>query len=290
MNPTVGVWGCGVVGSNTAKLFERTCNLLLYDKYKKGTWCSPEELVIKSDFIFICLPTPMQETGEIDLSFLDSTMGEIDYLARHSRNNKPIVIIRSTSVSGSSDHCAELCTALEIAFVPEFLTEVNPWEDTLRATRIVIGSNNTLTFFTIRSLFQFAYRHEEMEYIQMSRSEAEMYKYACNYFLAMQVLAANELYFICDKLGIDYQKIQEHFHYDIRIGSFTKVPGTDGDFGVGKKCLPKDIAALAHLAKKAGYDPKLLQSAIDLNDKVRKNKDWLRIKGAVSSCGFEEDN
>ena len=288
MKPTIGIWGCGVVGGTTAKLFEPECNLLKYDKYKEGNWHTPEELVVKSDFIFVCLPTPMKETGEIDLSFLDITMREIDYFVRHRRHTKPIVIIRSTSVSGSSDYYAEQCTALEVAFVPEFLTENNDWEDTLRATRIVIGTNNPLTFFTIKSLFRIAYKCREIEYIHMSRSEAEMYKYACNYFLAMQVLAANELYFICKKLGINYQKIQEHLYHDKRIGSFTEVPGHDGDFGVGGKCFVKDINALAHLAKKHGYDPKLLQSAIDLNERVRKNKDWLSVPGAVSIVNLKK--
>ena len=240
MKPTVGVWGCGVVGGNTAKLFkyrsDNEVEVLMYDKYKNGNWVTPEEMVLLSDFIFICLPTPMKDSGEIDLSYIDAAIGEIDRLAHQMRNNKPIVIIRSTSVSGSSDQYAEICPHLEIAFMPEFLTEANPWEDTLNATRVVIGTSNTLTFFTIRSLFWLVYG-TKVEYIPMTRSEAEMYKYACNYLLSMSVLAANELYFICKAVGIDYQVIQKNLKYDSRIGTFTVVPGPDGDFGVGGKCL-----------------------------------------------------
>ena len=291
MKPTVGVWGCGVVGGNTAKLFkersDHAVQVLRYDKYKNGNWATPEELVLLSDFIFICLPTPMKDTGEIDLSYIDAAIGEIDRLAHQLRNNKPVVIIRSTSVSGSSDQYAEICPHLEIAFMPEFLTEAHPWEDTLNATRVVIGTSNTLTFFTIRSLFQLVYG-KSVEYVSMTRSEAEMYKYACNYLLSMSVLAANELYFICKAVGIDYQVIQKNLKYDSRIGSFTVVPGPDGDFGVGGKCFVKDINALAHLAKVHGYTPDLLDMAIDFNLRIRTNYDWLEIPGAVTDCSFKE--
>lgn len=291
MKPTVGVIGCGIVGGNTARLFSELgagkINVLMYDKYKKGEWNTLEEIVFKSDFIFICLPTPMKDSGGIDLSFIDATMEQIDLLSSQMRNNKPIVIIRSTSVSGSSDTYAEMFPHLEVAFVPEFLTETSPWEDTLRATRVVIGAENTLTFFTIKSLFSLVYG-DKVIYIEMSRAEAEMYKYACNYLLSMSVLAANELYFICEAVGVDYQTIQKNLQYDKRIGSFTKVPGHDGDFGVGGKCFPKDINALAHLATTAGYDPTFLYAAIDLNMRVRKNHDWLEIPGAVTNCTYEE--
>jgi UDPglucose 6-dehydrogenase len=291
MKPTVGIIGCGIVGGNTARLFKELgadkVNVLMYDKYKQGDWNILEEIVIKSDFIFICLPTPMKPSGGIDLSFIDTTMEHLDELAHQLRNNRPIVIIRSTSVSGSSDTYAEACPHLEVAFVPEFLTEASPWEDTIHATRVVIGSENTLTFFTIKSLFSLVYG-DKVTYIEMSRAEAEMYKYACNYLLSMSVLAANELYFICKAVDVDYQVIQRNLQYDKRIGTFTKVPGHDGDFGVGGKCFPKDINALAHLATMAGYDPEFLYAAIDLNMRVRKNKDWLEIPGAVSDCTYDE--
>lgn len=56
---------------------------------------------------------------------------------------------------------------------------------------------------------------------------------------------------------------------------------------VTHNCLPKDSHALAHKSEQKGYDPLMLKAALELNDRVRKNKDWLSIKGAVSSCGFE---
>jgi len=287
MKPIVGVWGCGVVGSNTANLFERLAdarvNVLKYDKYKEGTWDSPDHLIDNSDFIFVCLPTPMKSTGEIDLSYIDCCLCEI--ADRLPKRNHKIIIIRSTSVSGSSDKFADKYSSLNITFVPEFLTEKDPWQDTVHATRVVIGATDPVTFFTIKSLFYLAYG-DQVDYIHMTRSEAEMYKYVCNTLLAMSVMAANEIFFICTFLGINYQKIQENLRYDHRISKFTQVPGSDGDFGIGGKCFPKDIAALAHLAQENGYEPKLLNEAISMNLRIRKKKDWLEIPGAVSDCTF----
>lgn len=281
----VGIIGHGVVGKNTGKIFSSSPNdirLLKYDKFKHGIWDSIEEISAVCDFIFVCLPTPMSSAGQIDLTYIENTLAN---MASHIGSNKPIIIIRSTAVSGSCDKYAAFFSNLNIAFVPEFLTEKNPWEDTVNATRIVIGTDSIAIFFAIKSLFEIFYKNS-IQYIHMSRSEAEMYKYACNYMLSMSVLAANELYFICQAAGIDYSIIQQNLIYDKRIGSFTVVPGYDGDYGVGGKCFPKDVAALAYLAKEKGYSPEFLEKAIEFNLRIRTHHDWLEIPGAISNCKF----
>lgn len=281
----VGVVGHGVVGENTARIFEGLAQVLRYDKFKHGVWDSIASISSQCDFIFICLPTPMSnKTGQIDLSYIEATLLDI---SNHVLHNKPIVIIRSTSVSGSCDKYALAFPSLSIAFVPEFLTEKNPWEDTLNASRVVIGANSVSVFFAIRGLFDMFY-NGSVPYIHMSMAEAEMYKYACNYMLSMSVLAANELYFICQAAGINYGIIQQNLTYDKRIGSFTIVPGPDGHYGIGGKCFPKDICALSFLAKEHGYNPEFLDKAIDFNLQIRSNHDWLVIPGAVSDCQYQE--
>ena len=286
----IGIIGYGVVGENTGLLFAdipdpKQIKILKYDKYKTGRWNTIKE-ISSCDFIFICLPTPMGDHGRIDLTYIDGALEEINSFCR---GNRPIVIIRSTSVSGSSDIYAQKYKAFEIAFVPEFLTEKNPWNDTKNATRLVIGANSISVFFAIKSLFQIYYQ-DRIHYIHLTREEAEMYKYACNYLLSMSVLSANELYFICQSVGIDYQKIQENLKHDKRIGSFTQVPGHDGDFGIGGKCFPKDISALYALAKENDYNAEFLKTAIDFNLKIRKRHDWLDIAGAISGNKYNPEN
>jgi len=289
---TIGVWGCGIVGGNTARLFDECSKekvkVLRYDKYKIGEWVPPEDLVLQSDIIFLCLPTPMNREGDINLSYIDLALQEIsDYLKNNSLHSGKIIIIRSTIVPGSSDMFSDKYFNLNIVVIPEFLTEANSWQDILNTNRIVIGTPDRIAFFVIEALYKLVY--DKVDYIYMKRKEAELYKYACNFLLAMSVLAANELYFICKSLGIDYSVIQGNLKYDRRIGTHTLVPGPDRDVGIGGKCLPKDLYALACLAQSKGYNPTFIDAGIALNERIRKNRDWINIPGAVSSCAFEEE-
>lgn len=244
----IGVVGCGIVGGNTARLFEEkaseTVTVLKYDKYKTGEWVTMAELVDRSEIIFVCLPTPMKDNGSIDLEYVHGTLSEIDHYIGRKEKPDRIIVIRSTIIPGSTKMLRQMFPQLDIAVVPEFLTESNPWKDTLNATRIVIGTPDYFSYLKVESLFRLAYG-SSVDYIAMSATEAEMYKYACNYFLAMSVLAANELYNICQAFDIDYESIQQYLKYDRRIGSFTQVPGPDGDWGIGGKCVKGDVKVIA---------------------------------------------
>ena len=109
-----------------------------------------------------------------------------------------------------------------------------------------------------------------------------MVKYFTNCFLATKVSFANEIYQICEKLDIDYDKVVEYAKYDERIGySHLNVPGPDGDFGFGGHCFPKDLNALISLAEKQGLglNVNVLRATLETNNKVRKNRDWEQQKG-----------
>jgi UDPglucose 6-dehydrogenase len=102
-----------------------------------------------------------------------------------------------------------------------------------------------------------------------------MVKYFVNCFLATKVSFANEMKQICDKIDIDYDKVVEYATYDERLGkSHWAVPGPDGDYGFGGHCLPKDISAIV-----SEFGSDLLKSVLGVNDKVRKNRDWEKMKG-----------
>ena len=269
------------------------CQLLTKLEYKfKNKYKSfKKDLLKNSDFIFLCLPTPMKITGEISLQYIEESLQEINNNYNILKENL-ILIIRSTSVSGSSDFFAKKYPKLNIAFCPEFLTEKNSNLDSLNTNRIIIGADNNNTYEKIKELFKMAYdnrANSQPDYIYLNRSEAETYKYLCNCFLASQVMVANEIYFICKKINIDYDKLRKILFYDKRIGTFTQVPGHDGDYGIGGKCFPKDMNAFIHLAKKNGYNPLILETMMNINDRIRLNKDWLNINGAVENKIFEED-
>ena len=111
-----------------------------------------------------------------------------------------------------------------------------------------------------------------------------MVKYFLNNFLTTKVLFANEMYQICQKLNIDYDKVTEYSLYDNRLGkSHLAVPGPDGDFGVGGHCFPKDLAAMTYLAKKLKLDTTILDAVEEKNNSIRKNRDWEEMPGRAIS-------
>jgi nucleotide sugar dehydrogenase len=219
----------------------------------------------------------MKFTGEICLDYINDALNEIKKL---SSTTHQIIIIRSTSVSGSTDTFAEKYPSFRIIFCPEFLTEAHPTQDALNTNRVVIGANSEEDFNDVRGLFQLAYG-DKVPYIHLTRKEAETLKYMSNVHLFAQVMISNELYFICEKIGINYDKIQQLLQFDHRIGTHRKVPGPDGDFGAGGKCLIKDSHAFAFLSRMHGYSPYLLEEMLRFNDHIRRTKDWLDIPGAV---------
>jgi len=289
MKVSVGIWGCGNVGNATARVFEDLCPALVkvykYDIDPSKSNASPNR-VVECDFIFLCLPTPMKITGEISLEYLESALKEIRKLAKHSGENRKIIIIRSTTVSGSTDKFASEYTEFDFAFCPEFLREAYAVIDALNPGRIVIGTNDDRTYELVETLFTLAFAHE-VRYIRLSRIEAETCKYMNNIQLFSQIMISNEIFEICQKIGVDYDKVQKTLDYDTRIGTHRQVPGSDGDFGAGGRCLVKDPSAFVSLASKHGYNATLLRTMLAYNSHIRKNWDWLEIPGATTNLGFE---
>jgi UDPglucose 6-dehydrogenase len=101
-----------------------------------------------------------------------------------------------------------------------------------------------------------------------------------NTYLATKVSFSNEIYQICQKIDIDYDKVVEYATLDERLGkTHLSVPGPDGDLGFGGHCLPKDLNALIAFAQNLDLEPIVLETVNWVNDKYRKNRDWEKMKG-----------
>ena len=286
----LGIVGVGFVGGATAHVLEKTHKLYLYDKYKSpyNTQKNLENLAQNSECVFICVPTPMKASGEIDYTNIHNSVSQLLEETEKIRKNPKdlLVIIRSTAVSGTTDGLAEKYP-FQFAFNPEFLREKYAIEDMEKTDRVVIGANDKESAEKIRQIYLPIFPNAN--YLSTDRKTAEMIKYAANVTLAGQVAIANELYQICKATGIDYDSVKKAILLDERIGANIDVPGPDGDFGFGGKCFPKDLNALIYLARDKNYRPYLLEELWRLNERVRKNKDWLNIEGATSSRNFDED-
>jgi len=279
----IGIIGMGFVGGTTANVFSKAHKIFPYDKYKEP-YCSKEnieELSNNSEIVFICVPTPMKPSGEMDYSAIYDSLDLLTKEAKEKCRNPEdiLVVVRSTAVSGTTDKLAETYP-FHFAFNPEFLREKHALEDMENTNRIVIGANNEKDYMKVAEVYKPLFSNAK--YISCSIKEAEMVKYSANVMLTLQIAGANEIYQICKATGIDYNKIKETILLDDRIGRNIDVPGNDGDLGFGGKCFPKDLRALTYLARECGYGPYLLEEAWRLNERVRKNKDWLNIPGATS--------
>lgn len=276
---SIGIIGFGIVGQALAFGFSQKdisskYTIKYYDKYKE---CTPLEEVIKSsEFIFICLPTPMKpdESG-IDLSIIEETIAQI---IPFTDNTDKIIIIKSTIVPGTLKKLESKYPKSNFAFNPEFLTEANYLADFINADRTIVGANNDLTSRKVIALFR--QRFPTQKIFQTDTTTAEMVKYMANAFLSTKVMFANEMFDICQALGVKYEEVKGMAAADRRIGD-SHLDVTTAK-GFGGKCLPKDMVALIGRARDLEVDPKLLETVWTLNKKIRKVHDWKEIPFAVT--------
>jgi nucleotide sugar dehydrogenase len=282
MIKTIGIIGQGFVGNSVKEGFNNHFNICTFDlDSSKSTEPTLQSLVNKSDVIFVCLPTPMKRGGECDVSIIENVIEEIN-----NYNKNITVLIKSTIPPGTTERFCNSYWNINIIFNPEFLTEANAVNDYINQTRIILGVAEQNCSHVI-SMFNKVFPKAKV--IKTKSKVAEMVKYVTNCFLSTKVSFANEIYQVCDKLDIDYDKVIEYSKYDDRLGnSHWNVPGPDGSFGYGGHCFPKDIGALKFLANNLGVDTLVLDGIINKNNEVRTNRDWEQQKGrAVSKDYFD---
>lgn len=269
---TVGVIGNGFVGEGQAFAFSPTCEIKIFDKNPLKSINALNE-VLESDFIFVCVPTPMKKDGTQDLSFIENVF--------ESATKGPIYIIKSTVLPGSTKKLQDKFNELDIVFSPEFLTERTAKLDMLTQTRIIFGGDKILTK---KCEELFTQRFMNRTFIHTDSTTAEYIKYMNNNFFAAKVSIMNEYYRLGKIIGIDWKTALHGFAADQRIGdSHLHVPGPDGKFGFGGTCFPKDINALITYARDKGTKMNTLEAAWKTNLEVRPEEDWKDLKGRAVS-------
>ena len=274
----IGVIGWGVVGKATGAAFavDPSNKILWYDKKITGPY-SFDKVIKNSDFIFVCVPTPMFHDGSgIDLSIINDVINKV---APKIQNTKKILIIKSSVVPGTTREFAKKYPKAHFAMNPEFLKEVDAEWDYMHPDRVVVGAENEADAVEIIKLHKRILPHEVKMFVT-DNTTAEMVKYMANTFLATKTLFANEIKELADKLQINYDDVRKMVGIDSRIGEWGL--GVSPFGGVGLKCYPKDTVALLGLAKKLKVDLSILDAAWKKNLKVRKVRDWEDIAGAVT--------
>lgn len=269
---TVGIIGYGFVGKAVGQL-SAIRDLAIYDlnndKYK-----SVEQKIkaYNADIIFINVPTNLKD-GRLDTSILKECL--FAYLA-HNVERKSTVIIKSTVPVGTCRDMSKKLHIDEIVFNPEFLTERTAMEDFINEKELYLAGPNKHTERVKKLYSQFYEYHKNhsLEIFQTEKwEEIELLKLARNTFYSLKVSYCNYLYNFCEVNGVDYSHFREHFSRGEWVGQqHTFVPGPDGKFGYGGKCLPKDSTELLNSFKKKDIMFEMLEKSIDFNASQRSKK------------------
>lgn len=241
-------------------LFERNIKA---NRLKFST--SLEEGLDHGEIIFLALPTPEDDDGSADLSYV---LGVAKEIGKQLKEYK-VIVDKSTVPVGTSDKVkATIANETDIAFDvvsnPEFLREGFAVDDFLKPERIVIGSSSERATKLMNKLYKPFVRSGNPILIMDERS-AELTKYAANSFLAAKITFMNEIANFCEKVGADVDMVRIGMGTDSRIGKRFLFPG----IGYGGSCFPKDVKALHKSGKEHNHDFEILSSVIKVNSKQK---------------------
>ncbi|NDV22364.1 nucleotide sugar dehydrogenase [Desulfovibrio sp. JC022] len=253
---------------------------------------SAEEAVNFSEISLVCVGTPSQFNGSLDLSYVRRVCEDIGAVLK-DKDEFHVVVIRSTILPGSMHSL--VIPALEtgsgkVAGVdfgvcnnPEFLREGTSVHDFYHPPKTVIGESDSKSGDILASL----YSNIDAPLIRTEMEVSEMVKYADNSWHAVKVAFANEIGSICKEVGIDSHKVMDIFCADtkLNISPYYMKPG----FAFGGSCLPKDVRALTHKANRLGLDLPLLNNILRSNRRhVERGLSMIMGKGnrKVGFLGF----
>jgi len=217
----------------------------------------------EADVALVCVGTPSERNGNLDLGQLRRVVGDIASTLSH-RSRPLIVAIRSTVFPGTCEEVVLPAFAGEphvsVVSNPEFLREGCAVRDFMEPSLLVVGGHESGPVRRVAAL----YDRPAGEACLVSLRTAEMIKYACNAFHALKVAFGNEIGSLCDRLQMDGQEVMETLCGDrkLNISSAYLKPG----FAFGGSCLPKDLRALAYRAAHLDLNLPLLKSVLPSND------------------------
>ena len=230
------------------------------------------DAITETDLTMLALPTPNEPDGSIDLSAMKAGIESVGNALRE-KDGYHLVVVKSTVIPGTTE--TELKPILEsasgktdgeeigLAVNPEFLREGSAVDDFMEPDKIVVGTDgDTRALDLLAQLYEPIVADWDIPVVETGRPEAEMIKYANNAFLASKVSLINDLGNICKEFGVDSYEVADAIGMDDRIGERFLRSGV----GWGGSCFPKDVDAIRHAAREAGYEPQLLDAAVSVND------------------------
>ena len=217
------------------------------------------------DIIFLALPTPEDENGSADLSYVLSVAKQI---GKNIQNYKVIVNKSTVPVGTASLVTKTIQKHTDIAFDvvsnPEFLREGFAVTAFMKPDRIVIGSSSKKAIDLMQKLYD-PFTRKGNPILIMDEFSAELTKYAANAFLATKITFMNEIANFCEKTGADVDMVRMGIGSDPRIGKHFLFPG----IGYGGSCFPKDVKALYKSGLEYDFEFKILDAVDKINQKQK---------------------
>lgn len=287
----ISILGSGTVGTIVGAGLRRLGNQVIFydvDGGKIKELCASglegttdmDTAIRKTDVSFICVPTPTVNR-RIDLSHVKSVTKDLANSLKGKRGYH-LVVVKSTVIPTTTERVViplleedsnkRVGVEIGVCVNPEFLTEIHhSWTDEKLYARDFFGEERAVIGeFDKRSgdILQALYDPLKIPIVRTDLRTAEMIKYACNCALASRISYWNEIYYICQRLGINSEVVARVAAMDSRIGKYGTVHGK----AFGGKCLPKDLEAFITFAEDLGHEPRLLKAVRDINEQIRKDR------------------
>ena len=270
MNKSVGIVGNGYVGKAMVNFFGDHYKVKVHDPAYEDS-CSKSE-INECDLALVCVPTPMNGGGSCDTSIVEEVF---EWL------KAPLIIIKSTVPVGTTDFLARK-HGRNVVFSPEYCGESTYWSpyefhtDVKETPFFTFGGEKEATSKAID--FYLPVVGPVKKYNQTTAKAAEMAKYMENSFYATKIAFCNEMYSICESMGIDWHETREAWLSDPRIHPMHTAVFKDRR-GFGGKCLPKDLNAVITFAEEAGEDATLLKAVWESNANIRSDYESYDVLG-----------
>ncbi|MDB5772280.1 MAG: GDP-mannose dehydrogenase [Burkholderia sp.] len=292
-----------MINQGIAPIIEKDIDAIVSDVVERGflrATVDPHDAVRNSDLSFICVGTPSQSNGNLDLSHVRNVSEQIGAALRDKRTHH-VIAGRSTMLPGSMRNV--VFGALErysgkkagvdfsVCYHPEFLREGTAVHDYHNPPKTVIGEHDSKAGDMLLGL----YEKMNAPVMRTSIETAEIVKYTDNTWHALKVTFANEIGNLCKAVGIDGYEVMELFCRDTKLNlspCYMK-PG----FAFGGSCLPKDVRALAYKAKSLDLELPVLNAILPSNRRqiekgirmiINKGKQRIGVLGFSFKAGTDD--
>ena len=284
-----------LINQGKSPVIEKDIGEIISDCAKDGRLSATgdvREAVEATEISLLCVGTPSEDNGSLDLKYVRRVCEEIGNALR-DRGEYHVVVARSTMLPGTmrglvvpllEQHSGKRAgEGFGVCNNPEFLREGTAVYDFYHPPKTVIGEMDSRSGELLATL----YEKLDAPMLHTDVETAEMVKYTDNVWHALKVGFANEIGNVCKAVGIDSHRVMDIFCQDtkLNLSSYYMKPG----FAFGGSCLPKDVRALTYKARALDLSVPILDAILPSNElQVKRGFDMIvgKCSKKIGILGF----